>query len=471
MRRSVLFAALCAFSVPAYSQEKSASIEKGQGLFATYCVQCHGPNLEGGTAKGLIKDDWLFGRTRRAMRLNIAYGIESAGMPAWGHAIPRKDIEALIDFINSKQGTPPVKSKPIPALLETELYSLKIEKMATNGLRTPWGIEFVDEHRALISERPGGLRWLVDGKLDPQAISGLPLSYEFGDGGMMDLALDPKYDENGWVYIGYSEPMGDPEKRETKAMTKLIRGKVDGFRWVEQETLFEVPESEYFSSIFRFGCRLFFDDQGYLYFSYGDRGHQEDAQNLSKPSGKVYRIWPDGSIPDDNPFVDVEGAYAGIYTYGNRNAQGIAQHPETGEIWMAEHGPMGGDELNVVRKGANYGWPLLSDGLDYDGTPVSPYKSLPGMLDPVLNWTPSIAVCPIEFANSPLFPKWKNDLMVGALAFQELRRLRIENGEVVSQEICLQGFGRVRDVKFGPDGALYVVLNQPDLVLRLTPAQ
>lgn len=212
-----------------------------------------------------------------------------------------------------------------------------------------------------------------------------------------------------------------------------------------------------------------FDKEGYLYFTIGDMARAMDSQNLGKPTGKIFRIHSDGSIPKDNPFVKKKGALPAIYTIGNRNAQGIAQHPVTGEIWATEHGPMGGDELNILKKGMNYGWPLITYGIDYSGKIVSDQTQGKDMEQPVVQWTPSTAVCPAEFSTSNLLSKWKNNLFVGSLAFEEIRRLVIENNKVTEQEMILKGVGRVRDLKMGPDGALYVLLNGPDMILRISP--
>jgi glucose/arabinose dehydrogenase len=219
----------------------------------------------------------------------------------------------------------------------------------------------------------------------------------------------------------------------------------------------------------RWGCRFLFDKKGYLYFTIGDMGKAMDSQDVSRATGKVFRIYPDGSIPEDNPFIKVPHALPAIFTIGNRNVQGLAQHPLTGEIWATEHGPRGGDELNILRKGANYGWPLITYGVNYDGKIISNKDRQEGMEQPVIQWTPSIAVCPAEFCISPLFPKWKNNLMVGALAYEQLERLIIEKDQVVGKEMIIKGFGRVRDIKISPEGALYVVLNKPDMILRITP--
>jgi glucose/arabinose dehydrogenase len=204
-----------------------------------------------------------------------------------------------------------------------------------------------------------------------------------------------------------------------------------------------------------------------LYFTIGDIRRNDDVQPLSTPSGKVYRILPDGSIPPDNPYVGKPGAIEAIFTTGNRNVQGIAQHPVTGAIWATEHGPMGGDELNILRLGRNYGWPVITYGLDYDGTPVSLLTEKEGLEQPIKYWKPSPGISALEFYTGDMFPKWKNQAFAGALVFQEIKRLKLGADKVEDEEVFLKGYGRVRDLKTGPDGAIYVLLNQPDVLLRL----
>ena len=308
---------------------------------------------------------------------------------------------------------------------------------------------------------------MIDGKLNPVPITGIPETIQYGTGGMLDLALDPDYESNGCVYIGYVHPLGDGPSRERPAMTRIIRGRVQDDRWVDQETLFRVSDEQHFADSGRCGCRLLFDKDGYLYFTIGDIRRNDDVQPLSTPSGKVYRILPDGSIPPDNPYVGQPGALE-AYTTGNRNVQGIDQHPVTGAIWATEHGPMGGDELNILRLGRNYGWPVITYGLDYDGTPVSLLTQKEGMEQPIKYWKPSPGISALEFYTGDMFPKWKNQAFAGALVFQEIKRLKLGNDQVEEEEILLKGYGRVRDLKTGPDGAIYVLLNRPDVLLRLT---
>jgi glucose/arabinose dehydrogenase len=404
------------------------------------------------------------------MRRNVQFGIPNTEMVAWGQVLSPEQISDVVDYIVAAQNTPIDAPRPIPKEVGSDLYRLKVEIIPTEGFEDPWSIEFLDHSRALISEKKGQLRWLVDGELDPEPVSGLPETYtKASTGGYMDLALDPDYNDNGWIYLAYSHTNGDNNSRDALALTKIVRGRIADNQWVDQETLFEAPDSLMTVRGNRWGCRFLFDKDGHLYFTIGDMAQAMDSQDPGKATGKVFRINPDGSIPEDNPFINVPGALGAVYTLGNRNTQGLALHPVTGEIWSTDHGPMGGDELNILKKGANYGWPIVAYGVNYDGAIVSDKTQQQGMVAPVIHWTPSIAAGTAEFVVSPLFRKWKGNLLVGALAFEELRRLVIQNGQVVEQEMILKGIGRVRDVKFGPDGALYVVLNRPDKILRIVP--
>ena len=442
------------------------------GLYQQYCAACHGKNMEGAQYSPLIKDTWIYGIDRKRMYNTIMYGITGTDMIAWSTALSNSEINALTDHILAKQDTQPTTEVEIPDQVETQDYTLNVETLISEGFRSsPWSIQFVDDRRALLTERRGGLRWMVDGKLDPQPIEGIPATTQYGDSGMLGMVLDPDYDENGWVYIGYVHPLGDESTKDTPAMTRIIRGRVEGHRWVDQEDVFRLPEDLHFARGMRWGCRIFFDLDGCLYFSIGDIGRNDEVQLISKPGGKLYRIHPDGSIPKDNPYVGWRNAIEAIYTIGNRNLQGIDQHPVTGQIWATEHGPMGGDELNIIEKGKNYGWPLISYGINYDGSDVTNMTHLQGMEQPVKYWTPSPALSDLEFYTGDLFPKWNNQALVGALAFEEIKRLELDGEKVVSEEVFFKGIGRIRDINTASDGSIYVVINNPHAVVRLTPVK
>lgn len=460
----IVFVSVCSSSNQSDEEDVQSD---GEALYKQYCVECHGARLEGNTATALIKENWLYGRTPKYLKRSIEHGIPNTTMIAWSTLLNEDQIDTLVDYIIKAQELPPEQSLALPDLIETEHYTLKTEILVSEGIDTPWGIEFVDDHRALLTEKPGRLRWLVDGKIDAQPIEGLPKVYP--KGGLMDVALDPEYTSNGWVYLACAHSIDEDSVKEPRALTRIIRGRIDEYQWIDQEILFQVPEERYHSGGNRWGGRLIFDKEGYLIFSIGDMAKGDYSQDPKWSNGKTFRIYPDGRIPEDNPFKHQEDAIGAIYTLGNRNAQGFAFHPVTNELWATDHGPMGGDELNVLEQGKNYGWPVITYGKDYDGSTVSNLTHKEGMEQPIYQWTPSIAVCPIEFSTSPLFPAWENDLFLGALAYEEMRRLHIENKSVVSQEMILKGYGRIRDVKFGPDGHLYLLINKPDQVVRLSP--
>lgn len=453
----------------------AVNAQSGAKIYTTHCAGCHGDRMQGSAASPLVKNKWNHGSDRTSIARTITNGIPSTNMISWKQALSTKEIRAVTDYILQAQKSPgKIKTAEKPLTVNTKLYKLKIEKLVTKGLDGPWGIEFVDAHRALVTGKKGNLYWIVNGKIDNQEITGLPKTYAYNMvGGMMDLAIDPQYDKNGWIYIALSDNPAHSSDSLAAGMTKVVRGKLRGHQWVEEQTLFQVDDSVLVSGGTRWGSRLMFDKDGYLYFTIGDM--QQAVQSGSnpqlpwKPEGKIYRINRDGSIPPDNPYYGRNDALLAVYAWGTRNVQGLAQHPITSRIYFTDHGPKGGDELNLLKKGGNYGWPAITYGVNYDGSVISNDTMKVGMEKPLTYWTPSIAVCAAEFVKGSLFPKWQNNLLVTALKFEELRRLVIDGDRVKEQEILLKGYGRVRDVKVGPDGALYVLTNSPDALLRITP--
>jgi glucose/arabinose dehydrogenase len=354
-------------------------------------------------------------------------------------------------------------AKPLgDTVVTSEEHKFRLE-LVTEGLETPWSIAFLPDGRMLVTEKPGRLRIVENGKLLPEPVAGVPKVWSEGQGGLLDVEPHPDYATNGWIYLSYSDPGPDGS-----AMTKVIRGRLKDGALVDQETLFAAPVALYRTGTVHFGSRFVFD-KGDLYFSIGERGQQKDAQDLTRPNGKIHRIRDDGKVPEDNPFVKTAGALSTIWSYGHRNPQGLAKHPVTGELYDAEHGPRGGDEINHARVGRNYGWPIITYGMNYDGTPMTELTAKEGLEQPVTYWTPSIAVCAIDFYVGDRFPRWKNDLLVSSLAAEDLRRLRIDGDRLVKQEVLFKGVGRLRDVVVGPDGLVYVAFNVPDRIARLVP--
>lgn len=321
--------------------------------------------------------------------------------------------------------------------------------LIVDQIQNPWGMAFLPDGSMLITEKSGRLYLLKANQ--KTEISGLPDIEVRGQGGLMDVEIHPQYTQNGWIYLSFASAKGEG----TGGNTAIIRAQLSGNRLTNVQWLYKASPNTRKGQ--HFGSRLEFDNEGFLYFSIGDRGNRNiNPQNISRDGGKIYRIHDDGSIPDDNPFVNETSAKTAIYSFGHRNPQGLVLHPETGELWEHEHGPRGGDEINIIEKGKNYGWPVITYGINYSGTKITDETSRPGMEQPVYQWTPSIAPCGMTFVTSDFYPKWKGNLLVGSLAFQYLERLVIDDNKVVYREKLLDGMGRLRNVKQGPDGYIYV---------------
>lgn len=352
-------------------------------------------------------------------------------------------------------------------LIQSEKHAFRVETFAT-GLGIPWGLAFLPDGRLLVTERAGRLRVVgTDGAVSPP-INGVPKVRDRGQGGLMDVALHPQYAETGWIYLSYSDPLSGPIGG-TLSYTAISRGRLQEDELVDVEVVYRAPEQFYTAHSHHYGSRIVFDRAGYLYFAIGDRGQRPLAQSVNLPHGKIHRLHDDGSVPTDNPFVGRDQAIPSIWSYGHRNPQGLALHPQTDQLWTAEHGPKGGDELNHVRRGLNYGWPAITYGINYNGTPITDQTHAEGMEQPQTYWVPSIAVCGIDFYTGEQFGHWQNDLLVTSLRFNRLHRLRLAGTEVTHEEIVYQGQSRVRDVQTGPDGAVYLAVEDPGRILRLVP--
>lgn len=334
----------------------------------------------------------------------------------------------------------------------------------TEDLEHPWGLAFLPDGRKLVTERPGRLRILeADGSLQPDPVPGAPEVVASGQGGLLDIALHPGFEDNGLVYFTYAGRV--PEG----VTTQVARARFDGERLHDLERVFTADAAR--SGGRHFGSRLVFDREGYLWISVGERGDPDTAQDPGNHMGTTLRLHDDGSPPEDNPFVGREGYRPEIWSYGHRNAQGMTLHPETGVVWQHEHGPRGGDEINIPEAGLNYGWPVTTHGTAYSGLPMGVGPEAPGMEPPLLHWTPSIAPSGMAFYSGEEFPAWQGDLFAGGLALPQLRRVVLDGREVVGEEALLEDLGaRIRDVRMGPDGRLYLLTDSSDgRLLRLEP--
>jgi len=440
---------------------------RAKKIYNKYCSNCHGKDLRGGNAQSLLDGVWQFGDGSGYVNRNIKYGIPHLGMPSYESSLEDEEISLLVEYLYSEQSRAGVEKPDPPDQLESIDYTIGTEIWVDN-LDIPWAIVFLSKDTALFTERPGKLRMIVQGSLVDNSVTGTPQVLAEGQGGLLDVNIDTDYRKNGWIYLSYSHQNNAPKVgNRAPAMTRIVRGRIIDMQWVDEQVIYEAPMGNYMTTRHHYGNRIVFDRKGYLYFSIGDRGVKDQAQDPKRPNGKIHRIYPDGSIPDDNPFIDK--GLESLYTLGNRNPQGISVHPGTDEVWASEHGPLGGDELNLITKGTNYGWPIITYGSNYDGVPVSDFTRKEGYAQPVLYWKPSTAVCGIEFYQGEAFPRWQNKLLVGALKFEEVRLLDIEADRVMHQEVIFKNFGRVRDIGLDPEGNIYVVVNKPDRIIKLSP--
>ena len=335
-----------------------------------------------------------------------------------------------------------------------------------NGFEVPWGMAFLPNNDLLVSDRNGTLWKINKNGNKKMKISGVPKVRYKGQGGLLDIQIHPDFNINQYVYISFSDFL--PHKKN-KSFTSIIRAELKNNSLFNTKIIYKADEKFYTNSKVHYGTRIIFDEKNYLYFSIGDRGERKEAQSLRTPNGKIHRLNDDGSIPGDNPFINQKEAIKSIWTYGNRNSQGLAINPESLIIYETEHGPKGGDELNILLRGNNYGWPEITYGKNYTGTKITNYTHKEGMEQPVIHWTPSIAVCGIDFYDGKIFNNWKNNLLVTSLKFENLYRLEIKNKKVIEQELILSAGYRIRDVETGPDGFIYLAIEDPGRIIRLRP--
>jgi len=444
-------------AIPSGAPEPKSASENYQ----MYCAGCHGVNLD-----EFIDREWTYGTNPAKIEQIITNGFPNDGMPGFASTLTNDEIRALGEYILAESKAKSIEknkvNSPKNGIYGTD-FKYKAEVLV-DKLEIPWGIEFVPNGDLLIAERKGTLSRLTKDKQLIQ-IEGLPDIKVIGQGGLMDLKLHPDYEQNGWLYISFSYA---DDVDNSASNTQIIRGKLKENQLTEIETIYKgkpaVPTN------YHFGSRMEFDDAGHLYFTIGDRGRRDVfPQKLDNSNGKVHRLYDDGSIPTDNPFFNTMGAEKSIFSYGHRNIQGMAKNPVTGEIWTHEHGPRGGDEINIVKPGLNYGWPVISFGINYDGTTFTNDTAIAGMEQPLTYYVPSIAPCGMAFITGNRYGNWENGLLIGSLRFEYLERCIIKDNRVVGHERLLEGIGRVREVKLSPDGYIYVGVENPGRIIILMP--
>lgn len=431
-------------------------------IYDRYCSSCHGEKVE-----AFVDRKWKHGNTKAEIMTSISEGYIDNGMPIWRSTIQPEEIEKLADLIVTSLST--VNQYDFAEIEKTDTYkskgiTVKLETVA-EGLEVPWGMASLPSGDLLIADRNGDL-WKVASDKSKVKISGTPDVLYVGQGGLFEVKLDPNYSENSWIYLTYAK-----HKKETgrvMSTTALVRGKLSGNTFVQKEEIFEALP--YFPTRHHYGARMVFDNDGYLFVSVGDRGVREkNPQSLENHAGKIHRIRADGSIPEDNPFYNTENAVKSIWSYGHRNPQGLDYDKATGTLWEHEHGPRGGDELNIIKKGENFGWPVISYGINYDATTFTDITEKEGMTQPELYWLPSIAPCGMSFVTSDKYGPWQGDLLAGSLRFDYLNRVDLKDGTVKDQEKLLINIGRLRNVVQADDGFIYIGVEDPGVVYRLIP--
>ena len=444
---------------------KKPSTDSGsvEAHYKNFCSGCHGEKMD-----AFVDRKWKYGNGKEDLFKAIKHGYPDGGMPAFDSAFTNDEIYALSDYILSGiENLKRYEFKKVAAtdnLFVSEDQNIRLDTVV-KGLGSPWAMAFLPNGEMLVTEKSGKLH-LIKKDRAMQLVSGTPEVTAEGQGGLMDVILHPNFKTNHTIYLSYSAIKN--EGGNTLATTAIMKATLNGDKLEGQKIIFEALP--YSKTRHHYGSRMVFGTDGLLYFSVGERGNEkQNPQSLENDLGKIHRIKDDGSIPAGNPFVNTPGARPSLFTYGNRNPQGLAVNPSTGAIWSNEHGPRGGDEINIISAGKNYGWPAISYGINYNGKIITEKTAMPGMEQPVIYWIPSIGPSGMAFVEGNRYKGWTGDLLSGSLRFKYLNRSKIKNGKVVSEELLLKNIGRLRDVRMAPDGYVYVSVENPGYVFRLVP--
>lgn len=447
-------------AAPETSTATTANVEKN---YKSYCAGCHGEKLD-----AFVDRKWKYGSSRNDLFKGIKYGYTNGGMPAFDSTFNSNEIYALADYILDgikNRERYDFKETAKENLFVSEEQNVKLDTVVS-GLSIPWAIAFLPGNELLVTEKSGKLYHVYNNKTK-QLITGVPPVVNEGQGGLLDVIVHPQFEKNNIIYLSYSKAKNDDP---TLATTAILKATLKNNELVNTKIIFEALP--YSTTRHHYGCRMVFGKDGMLYFSVGERGNEkQNPQSTANDLGKIHRITDDGGIPPDNPFAQSTSAKRTIYSYGNRNPQGLAMDKVTGKIWETEHGPRGGDEVNIIEPGKNYGWPAISYGINYNGKIITDKTALPGMEQPLHYWIPSIAPSGTAFVEGNRYKGWKGDLLVGSLRFNYLNRCKIKDGKIVGEELLLKNIGRMRDVRMGPDGYIYVAVENPGYVFKLVPVE
>lgn len=379
-------------------------------------------------------------------------------LPAWAAVVTLTMVLAACN--GGRQHDGQVTASGTAPTIVSEEISFSVDTLY-HELETPWGITWLPDGRILVTERAGEILVFKADRYTGEKLTGVPETYQHGQSGLLDIQAHPDFENNGWIYATYAKPATGG------GSTALIRFRLTGNQIEDLEELYQTHPVT--TSRVHFGSRIVFDNAGYVYFSTGERGTKENAQDLTNDMGKIHRLHDDGRIPGDNPFINNAEAMHSIWSYGHRNVQGMAYDPANDVVYATEHGPRGGDELNVIEKGRNYGWPVITYGIDYDGAIISDLTKKDGMEQPLHYWVPSIATCGLLFYTGDKYPGWENTLFAGGLAGMHIARVAVNGSRYRHEEKLLRDIGRVRQVAQSPDGYIYVLTEGPGLLLKLIP--
>lgn len=428
--------------------------------YTNFCASCHYDDLSWFT-----KRDWKYGKSQEDIYVSIKTGYPDFGMLPYKNALSEQEIHEIAKYIHTKlelnKGENGIKDQNLKRI-PTEKLNLSIDTVIT-GLEVPWGMAFLPDGDMLVNEREGKMIRFRNGQKIAE-IKGLPEIHATGQGGLLDIRLHPGYKNNGWIYFAYTSASVSINEGWN---TTLMRARLKDNLLIDKQLLFKaMPESKTGHHV---GCKITFDGNGHVFFGVGERGRKENAQDLSNDCGKIHRLNEDGTIPNDNPFAGQKDARKSIWSYGHRNPQGLVYNTATGILWESEHGPKGGDELNLIQPGKNYGWPVITFGINYDGTIITKDTAKVGMEQPITYWVPSIAPCGMTFVNGTKYKGWEGNVLLGSLRFRYLVRCELVGNLVVHKEILLPNIGRLRNVEMSPDGFIYIGVESPGMILRLVP--
>ena len=437
---------------------QDSAMSRAQRSYNNICASCHREDMS-----WFRNRNWKYGKSQGDIYTSAKTGYPDFGMPSFKNTFTDKELQNIAKLIYTKlelnigeNGIKDLDTKRI----QTEKLNIRLDTVIT-GMDSPWGMVFLPDGDLLVNAREGKMLRFKDGKQVAE-IQGLPKMQIIGQGGLLDIRLHPDYKKNGWIYFAYTS---SSVSKEEGWNTTLMRARIKDNTLVDKQQLFKaLPDSKTGHHV---GCRITFDGKGHLFFGVGERGRQENAQDLSNDCGKIHRLNDDGTIPSDNPFFNKAGAKKSIWSYGHRNPQGLYYNSDTGILWESEHGPKGGDELNIIQPGKNYGWPVITFGINYDGTIITKDTAKVGMEQPVTYWVPSIAPCGMAFVKGNNYKGWEGNVLVGSLRFKYLVRCELKGNKVIHKEILLPNIGRLRNVVMGPDGYIYIAVESPGIIFRL----